>query len=768
MSRPGVPPTVDEGDATGLFSAFRQQLATTPGRFENASRLLVLTLITVTIGEVFRLPDIVIFAYVAFFVSSNDEGSTIMTALLAGVALGLGTLATIALLTATLSEPALRIPMMAVLTFLAGFLSKASPLGPAFYAFGFWLVYSTTNADSPISAALSSVTVDNTVDPATMNPEFSPPNSSATGSMPGLAFYPPDEALVHNMLWLGFIVLLAVVIVVVVNLLTGRDPGTILRHGLADRLGAAANYCGGVPGARGHLAKLAKEGTGTLLKMNELNSKLRRHSRIQGISEQLIRQLAHLDLALLAWRRVADDDATEPLQDAGRICRQAEQSVRAGKPLFAQAPSPDPDGAAPEPTNVPDAALPLLAAVSRTTEAIQRILSDQFAAENDDSKVDKQSNGFLSPDAFTNPEYRHFALKLTLAVMICYFIERFADWPGIHTCMITCFFVSLETVGQSVHKMMLRICGCLAGATVGFAAILFVMPLMNDLGDLLLLLAPITFAAAWVKSGSERVAYGGQQMALAFFICVLQGFGPTLDMQDARDRVIGILVGLFAVYVIFTLIWPVSVAEKVRANLANALERLADLLALRHADPGKPSASDEERLRQRFGQAIAKTRSFLVNDPYEPDAIRQDRNYRHAINADTVTQVQALVIPVSVILGHQPDPAWRDAVPAESRAAIHAHHQALADWFRRYAAWIRNGEGVEGLAASLPKPPILESHGRAGEVRTEKGAVARHLAARTEWYRLLHRDICAVLEEIGPVANATAALPAQDAALTSA
>ncbi len=61
---------------------------------------------------------------------------------------------------------------------------------------------------------------------------------------------------------------------------------------------------------------------------------------------------------------------------------------------------------------------------------------------------------------------------------------------------------------------------------------------------------------------------------------MLQGYGPTIDMYTARDRTIGILFGNIVVFVIFTTIWPVSVANVVRTHLARALEQLAALVGL--------------------------------------------------------------------------------------------------------------------------------------------------------------------------------------------
>jgi multidrug resistance protein MdtO len=701
----GRAPEVDEGDARDLVALLRRELRPTPGRLGDSVRIVVVVLAAVAIAETFRIPEIAVSAYLVLFLSGREAASTVRTALVAGIAVVLAIFMTIAVFMLSLSEPALRIPLMAVTTFGAMFLSRASPLGPVFFVAGFIVAYGLTLGDEVLGLALQPATAGNA-------PQF---------ELPEIFFVPPEEALVRFLLWFSLAVVVPIAVLIAANLLTGRDPARLLRQALAERLATAARFCAGERVAERRLEAQAFEGTAQLRKLYDLAGGRRRLA--WGLS--LIDDIARLGLLLLAWLRV-EGDARDPLVPAANACRRAERALEDG-----EAPSGEPIA-----ITATGAARPLADAITRTLRAIcETVAATPGRASPKESVAAGSPGRLLAADAFSNPDYVRFALKVTLAVMSCYFVMSMTDWPGIHTCVITAFFVALGTVGETLHKATLRFVGCLIGAGLGLGAILLLMPDMTDLGDLFLLLAPVTLLAAWVGYGSERISYAGWQIGLAFYLVVLQGYGPTIDMYTARDRTIGILFGNIVILVVFTTIWPVSVANIVRTNLAKALEQLAALMELGARTDGEISPVALSAAGMAFGQAIAQARAVLVNDPFETSEVRRAVG-RRPIDATVVEEVGRLFIPVSAILDLCTELAGLD-LPEPTHDAIRAHHQALAAWFRQAASWTRSGEGAGEVSGGLPEPPALSGLGD-------------HLTALVTWYGVLHQDIRKILDEVGP------------------
>lgn len=193
----------------------------------------------------------------------------------------------------------------------------------------------------------------------------------------------------------------------------------------------------------------------------------------------------------------------------------------------------------------------------------------------------------MAADAWTNPAYIRYALKTLLACMVCYVFYSGVEWEGIHTCMLTCVIVANPSIGSSYQKMSLRFGGAFFGAIFALLFTLLVMPWLDNIVELLCVLAPIFLLGSWLATSSERSSYIGTQMVVTFALATLENvFGPSYDPVEIRDRALGILIGTAVSAVIYTFIWPESEAQSLPQKLAGALAMLAKAIRLPHTQGG--------------------------------------------------------------------------------------------------------------------------------------------------------------------------------------
>ncbi len=721
-------PAVDEGEPFSIVALALEVLAPSWSRLHSTLLVLVPMMAVLVIWETFRLPEPAIATFLLLLIARGDAMSTISSSFLVATTVSLGALLAVTVLACSLSQPALRIPLMALMTFATMLLVRGTTLGPIAFLAGFFAIFGSTEADN--LAGLAATPADIT-------------NTEGFGR-PAIDYFPPEEALLHALLWLGVIAAVPAMLLAAANRVAGANPLRLMLAQFRTRTDAVTAFCHREPGASDRLRGPAREGLAPLLALMGAAERAHGTASLHEAHLRIAGGLNRLVLLLVAWDMARPPDGTD--REASFLRPVGDFATALAGHLH-----PRRNGDAPLPPPPPDGAEDALAGALPSLAAEIRIVLDLLRAAETTRQRDLVASAaappppkpFWQPGAFAAPNIQN-ALKVTLTVMGAYLIESGLDWQDLSSCIITCLFVALGTIGETVHKMTLRIVGCLFGAALGLGSILWLMPVMTGLGQLVVLFGAVAFISIWIAVGSPRIAYAGWQTLLAFGLTTLQGYGPTLDMEAARDRVIGILLGNLVITLVFLFVWPARIGDAVRRDMASAFETLGKLLALEGDAAGADGRrAAEARLRDGFMAAVTRVGVIMPDDRFEPPHGSGDGAGR--VGRGALGRLSRLIAPVSVIATDGVEPLQRDAIPQGVRDEVRAYHRAMQDWFGQAARWIRSGERQDQLRAALPLPPIV------GDLSSAlPAALAGRIRGRAALYALLTRQATEFLDDALP------------------
>ena len=271
------------------------------------------------------------------------------------------------------------------------------------------------------------------------------------------------------------------------------------------------------------------------------------------------------------------------------------------------------------------AEVPLLREMEKTVALIPEVFasSDDFnanpALQSDDSPV-----RLFARDALSNSDHIKFGLKGCLAASLCYIIYTSLAWPGISTAVVTCILTALTTVGTSRQKQVLRVTGALVGGVVvGIGSQVFILPYLDSIGGFTLLFIAVTIVAAWIATSSPRLSYFGVQLALAFFVINLQEFKMQTSLTVARDRVIGILLGLFMMWLVFDQLWSAPAVEEMKKSFITSLRLLGQLSIVPLSKDIRVVIEQTSSLREKINNNLDKVRLFADAVLFEFGSSRQ-------------------------------------------------------------------------------------------------------------------------------------------------
>lgn len=485
------------------------------GRWAQTWRIALLCMFTAAVSMTYGIPEASISCYVLFFVMKSDaaESSLMAVALLVLVSLIVAVL--IGLIQITIDSPVARMIWLLISSVVFMFLGVSSALGPLGGIIALVIAFVLTL----------------------------------------LSYIPIGELATRAVLYAWLMVAMPMGLLLVASLTIGRNPRTLVLQEMATRLDLAA----------------------AVLQRSVAHTEQAQENLLSGIEQQQKRvqwvRLLHLAprfwqpwyahavihsygvlLAACRWSQ-EHAETTVNTERLAQACRQAAQQLRHKQ--------------RPHQLDLPEAAQ--LASPQLTTihALLQRLCEPQTT-----EPIPKEKSSFFVADAFTNPAYVRIALQTSLAALLCYLFYSAAQWDGIHTALITCYIVGLSNTGETLHKMLLRIIGCLIGVAITIVYWYVFIPHMTSIASLMLAVFLVCLLAAWVVLGSERISYAGLQIAFAFLLINLSANGPSVDMDMARDRIIGILVGNIMMYVFFTYLWPNSIMQFAQKHLDQAKDAL--------------------------------------------------------------------------------------------------------------------------------------------------------------------------------------------------
>ncbi len=576
-----------------------QELAPAHGRFEGALRTAFAATLATYVLLVLQTPLIAPGVYLIYLVSYDVPYLTFKTSVLELFYQCVGVASSLMLIAVSGNDPMVRVLGVAGFTFLSAFLLRAC-----------------------------------TVRVAAMNLGIFPILTLSLWEM-----HLPAEQLVHLSMWPIATGAVAVSIKVAIEyIFSSRDPNHALQAEMKARLealrqlfqGLAAGESGQELNQRvAQVSRYAFAGQGKMLSLlEEVSQRSIPEDSSQPIRPALITYIARLlDVsASFSRRHMANvDDSLRPRfqQIAAMLARFQTKNAEE----TSEAEGVKPDESAGE--------LHEIEQLLYTMESISHAGHLQPNEKLLHALPAREKKPWLRPGAWSNPEYLTYATKLSLCATICYIIYNSLAWPGASTATLTVLVAGVTSSGATNQKMIFRLIGATIGGIIfGIGCTVFFYPFADTILPFLISVLVVSFIGAWTAR-SAHMGYVGLQIVFSFYLTAFQeyatpigasaghrhfinavhGFGAPLQMTQARDRLMGVLIALIVMWVIFHQLHPKRAVDRMRLGLARLLRMEADLLSLiRSRETGRVTA-----LREDVLALVLEVRGLAEVIPFELD-----------------------------------------------------------------------------------------------------------------------------------------------------
>jgi len=570
-----------------------RELAPFPGRLNVMLRSMLTSAIVIVVSMALEVPELALSLLVVFYVTQSNVVVTRLVGVMFMVGSTLAIGLSILLLKFTFDYPLLRIVIASLMFFGSVYLLRVLKIGVVFFIVAIVVIYVQSFVDQTDQADL----------------------------------------LIRAVLWVWIAVNYPIALTLVVNtLLLPAEPQLQLKAEIHRQLvtldARLTQLIDGTASAAPITLAAVQQGALTLQKllrfttMRDANYREHQASQLACIAtvSRLYRGASELPLS---WPGVSAAQLAM-LRELRANCRALDDSVMTGEPYRYVS------TATPEERNAADT-IPAAAESQRALRAYADLVTSGAAAAG----KPPASEPMVAPDAWTNPAYTRFSLKTLLAVLVCYVFYNAVDWQGVHTVMLTCLIVALPSLGASTQRALLRLSGAAVGSALALFTVVFIVPHFDDIVGLLLIVLPVVAVGAWITAGSERISYAGLQVMFTFSLALLGEFGPTTNLTEIRDRMVGILLGVCVATFVQMSFWREGEGDVLRQKLATLLRAIAAQLRPSQAGAEK---GDDLPYAQRQLQAwavLADCETTLSRVALEP-AWQEGEQSQLTLRAQTV------------------------------------------------------------------------------------------------------------------------------------
>ncbi|GGC85965.1 FUSC family protein [Undibacterium terreum] len=547
-----------------LGTVIHKELAPVPGRFTTLWRYLIASGIVIVISMALRVPFIALSIIAIFSTTQQNTYLTRLSGLVATVGLTLAVACSLLLLRLTFDVHLLRIFGAMFILLCAMYFLRTSKLGAIGFLVGLAVIYIQSEVD----------------------------------------IAPNPELLVRAVLWVWVAISYPIVVNVLVGYLLPASADSHLHKELKFQL---ENITHRLKGEQNSSVDMEE----TFLRMRrQLSYALMAHPKLADHNARCQARVRLVERLLVAIRQISNAGPPELNLD---YLRHASIILAAISELQYRLV----DGGAfrmvPVPPNYSVVAPAPLAAMCR---AFLKLVQEEVPREALESPTTNAKAAAFS----LNTLALQFALKVVFATQLGYLFFTAVQWPGIHTCMLTCIILALPGLGAVTHKGVMRLIGAAFGSAAALLATVFVIPHLDSITGLLLLSLAIIAVGAWIAAGSPLTDYVGFQLVFCFALALLGNFGPSTDLTEIRDRSVGIVVGVIISLTIYSWIWPEREGAQVRSVVAELLRALSRVVET----CGAADKDEYEIAQVDAWSVVVRLRQFQGRLAFEPTGGSED------------------------------------------------------------------------------------------------------------------------------------------------